>query len=187
MELAAAFSAANSGSLILAAIASVFTIRYVANLLGEDEDWLHQLSIDMFPETAASGFTVSGKMAWPPLPRTALRICARSSPMNEPPAARHHRSNPLNDSPLRCSPHGHTNAQKFRVWISGQVRRLTAPIRHEMRRRAAVIGRIKAEHPGTGWAAIISKGSTATESSRPLAGGYNFGLLLRWLELLLRP
>jgi hypothetical protein len=34
----------------LAAIASVFTIRYVANLLGEDEDWLHQLSIDMFPE-----------------------------------------------------------------------------------------------------------------------------------------
>jgi len=36
--------------LILAAIASVFTIRYVANLLGEDEDWMHQLSIDMFPE-----------------------------------------------------------------------------------------------------------------------------------------
>jgi len=23
---------------------------YVANLLGEDEDWLHELSIDMFPE-----------------------------------------------------------------------------------------------------------------------------------------
>ena len=63
MELAAAFGAAKSGSLILAAIASVFTIRYVANLLGEDEDWLHQLSIDMFPETAASGFTVSGRMA----------------------------------------------------------------------------------------------------------------------------
>jgi hypothetical protein len=34
----------------LAAIASVFTIDYVANLLGEDEDWLHELSIDMFPE-----------------------------------------------------------------------------------------------------------------------------------------
>src|SRR6516165_8254187 len=50
VELAAAFGAAKSGSLILAAIASVFTIRYVANLLGEDEDWLHQLSIDMFPE-----------------------------------------------------------------------------------------------------------------------------------------
>ena len=33
----------------MAAIASVFTIGYVANLLGEDEDWL-QLSVDMFPE-----------------------------------------------------------------------------------------------------------------------------------------
>jgi hypothetical protein len=34
----------------MAAIAAVFTIGYVANLLGEDEDWLHKLSIDMFPE-----------------------------------------------------------------------------------------------------------------------------------------
>ena len=50
MELAAAFDAAKSGGLILAAIAAVFTIGYVANMLGEDEDWLHDLSIDMFPE-----------------------------------------------------------------------------------------------------------------------------------------
>ena len=50
MELAAALGTAKSGSLIVAAIASVFTIGYVANLLGEDEDWLHELSIDMFPE-----------------------------------------------------------------------------------------------------------------------------------------
>ena len=35
VELAAAFGAAKSGSLILAAFASVFTLRYVANLLGE--------------------------------------------------------------------------------------------------------------------------------------------------------
>jgi hypothetical protein len=28
----------------------VFTIGYVANLLGEDEDWLRELAIDMFPE-----------------------------------------------------------------------------------------------------------------------------------------
>jgi hypothetical protein len=44
---------------------------------------------------------------------------------------------------------GHNHAQKFRVWISGQARRVTAPIRREMRRRAAVepvIGHIKAEH-----------------------------------------
>ena len=34
----------------MAAIAHVFTISYVANLLGEDEDWLFELSTDMFPE-----------------------------------------------------------------------------------------------------------------------------------------
>jgi len=33
---------------------------------------------------------------------------------------------------------GHNHKQKFRVWISGQVRRVTAPIRREMKRRAAV-------------------------------------------------
>ena len=50
MELAAAFGTAKSGGLIMAAIAQVFTIGYVANLLGEDEDWLFELSGDMFPE-----------------------------------------------------------------------------------------------------------------------------------------
>ena len=50
MELATALGTAKSGGLITAAIADVFTIGYVANLLGEDEDWLHELSIDMFPE-----------------------------------------------------------------------------------------------------------------------------------------
>jgi hypothetical protein len=28
----------------------VFTITYVAKMLGEDEEWLHEPSIDMFPE-----------------------------------------------------------------------------------------------------------------------------------------
>jgi hypothetical protein len=44
---------------------------------------------------------------------------------------------------------GHNHQEKFRVWISGQVRRVTAAVRREMRRRAAVepvIGHIKAEH-----------------------------------------
>ncbi len=50
MELATAFDAAKSGGVIVAAIAAVFTIGYVANMLGEDEDWLYELSIDMFPE-----------------------------------------------------------------------------------------------------------------------------------------
>ena len=34
----------------MAAISTVFTIGYVANLLGEDEDWLFELSIGMEPE-----------------------------------------------------------------------------------------------------------------------------------------
>ena len=32
------------------AISHAFTISYVAETLGEDEDWLHELSINMFPE-----------------------------------------------------------------------------------------------------------------------------------------
>ena len=50
MELAAALGTGTSGGLIMAAIAQVFTIGYVANLLGEDQDWLYDLSVDMFPE-----------------------------------------------------------------------------------------------------------------------------------------
>ena len=44
---------------------------------------------------------------------------------------------------------GHNHPHRLRVWISGQVRRVTASIRREMKRRAAVepvIGHVKAEH-----------------------------------------
>jgi hypothetical protein len=46
---------------------------------------------------------------------------------------------------------GQSHPHKFRVWISGQVRHVTAAIRREseMRRKAAVepvIGHVKAEH-----------------------------------------
>jgi hypothetical protein len=50
MELAAAPGTAKAGGLIMAAIAHVFTISYVANQLDEDEDWLRELSTDIFPE-----------------------------------------------------------------------------------------------------------------------------------------
>jgi hypothetical protein len=50
VELATALGTEKSGSLIVAAIRAVFTIAYVANLLGEDEDWLFDLASDMFPE-----------------------------------------------------------------------------------------------------------------------------------------
>jgi hypothetical protein len=50
VELAAASDNRPSGSLTLAAISAVFTITRVAEILGEDENRLHELSIDMFPE-----------------------------------------------------------------------------------------------------------------------------------------
>src|ERR1700675_4775387 len=50
MELATRFGTAKSGGVIVAAIAAVFTIGYVADQLGEDADWLFDLSIDMVPE-----------------------------------------------------------------------------------------------------------------------------------------
>jgi hypothetical protein len=34
----------------MAAISHVFTISRVAKMLGEDEDWLHDISIEMDPE-----------------------------------------------------------------------------------------------------------------------------------------
>jgi hypothetical protein len=43
-------SARQSGGLTVATISVVFTIGHVAKMLGEDEDWLHELSINMFPE-----------------------------------------------------------------------------------------------------------------------------------------
>jgi IS5 family transposase len=81
---------------------------------------------------------------------------------------------------------GHNHAQKFRVWISGQVQRVTAPIRREMRRRAAiepVIGHIKAEHR---MGRNYLKGRDGDRINAVLAAaGYNFSLLLRWLELMI--
>jgi hypothetical protein len=50
MELAAKRSVAQPSRLIMAANSAVFTIGYLANLLGENEDWLFDLSTDMFSE-----------------------------------------------------------------------------------------------------------------------------------------
>jgi hypothetical protein len=84
VELAAALGTAKSGSLIVAAIASVFTIGYVANLLREDEDWLHELSIDMFPEdgrlwvygVGGAKMLLSGSLS-SPFPRPREQLTAR--------------------------------------------------------------------------------------------------------------
>ena len=48
--MALAAGTAQPSSLTVAAITAVFTIGHVARMLGENEDWLHELSIDMEPE-----------------------------------------------------------------------------------------------------------------------------------------
>jgi transposase, IS5 family len=82
---------------------------------------------------------------------------------------------------------GHSYANKFRVWISGQVRRVTATIRREMKRRAAVepvIGHLKSDHRLD---RNYLKGYHGDRINAVLAAaGYNFRLLLRWLATLLR-
>jgi IS5 family transposase len=82
---------------------------------------------------------------------------------------------------------GHNHSNRFQVWISGQVRRVTKTIRREMRRRAAIepmIGHIKLEHR---MERNYLKGRAGDRNNAVLAAaGYNFSLLLRWLRLLLR-
>jgi IS5 family transposase len=82
---------------------------------------------------------------------------------------------------------GHNHPHKFRVWITGQVRRVTRPIRREMKRRAAVepvIGHLKAEHRMD---RNHLKGRAGDRANAVLAAaGYNFALLLRWLGRLWR-
>jgi len=81
---------------------------------------------------------------------------------------------------------GHNHPNRFRVWISGQTRRVTRTIRREMRRRAAVepvIGHLKAEHR---MGRNHLKGRDGDRLNALLAAvGYNFHLLLRWLAELL--
>ncbi|MBS7705200.1 hypothetical protein [Chelatococcus asaccharovorans] len=39
----------------MAAVSHLFTLAYVAELLGEGEDWLHEISIEMEPEDGLIG------------------------------------------------------------------------------------------------------------------------------------
>jgi hypothetical protein len=82
---------------------------------------------------------------------------------------------------------GHNHPDRFKVWITGQVRRVTKAIRREMRRRAAiepVIGHLKDDHR---LRRNHLKGRNGDRINAMLAAaGYNFSLLLRWFEELLR-
>jgi len=56
----------------MAAISTVFTIGYVANLLGEDEDWLFELSIGMEPEDGSLWVYGIGEDAVPAFTRDGI-------------------------------------------------------------------------------------------------------------------
>ena len=102
MELAAALGAAQPGGLILAAIASVFTIGYLANLLGKDEDWLHEL-----PEDGCLHVYGVGEDGVAAFTEYGIECFGKSSPIKEPLETRRRRSSRQNSLPLRCSPHAY--------------------------------------------------------------------------------
>jgi IS5 family transposase len=75
---------------------------------------------------------------------------------------------------------------RFRVFTSGQKRRMTPAIKRELRRRSAVepvIGHLKAEHR-MGRNYLWHRDGDATNAVLA-AVGYNFRRLIRWLRLLL--
>ena len=74
---------------------------------------------------------------------------------------------------------------KFRVFTSGQKRRVTPKIKRELRRRSAiepVIGHLKSEHR-MGCNYLWHRQGDASNAVLA-AVGYNFRRLIRWLELL---
>jgi transposase, IS5 family len=75
---------------------------------------------------------------------------------------------------------------KFKVYVSGQRRRVTETIKRELRRRSAiepVIGHAKAEHR-MGRNFLAGREGDAANAVLA-AAGYNFRRLLEWLALLL--
>src|SRR5262249_24393847 len=75
---------------------------------------------------------------------------------------------------------GQNYPNRFKVWISGQVRRVTKAIRRQMRRRAAIepgIGHLKEDHR---MGRNYLTGRDGDRITAVLAAsGYNFSLLLR--------
>ena len=83
--------------------------------------------------------------------------------------------------------HNAPKDQRFKVYVAGQKRGLTAAIKRAFRRRSAVeptIGHLKNEHR-MGRNHLAGRAGDAINAVLA-AAGYNFRLLLRWLALLLR-
>ena len=82
---------------------------------------------------------------------------------------------------------GHGYANKFKIWITGQARRVTASIKREMKRRAAIepiIGHVKNEHRMD--RNYLHHRSGDRINALLAAIGFNFHLLLRWFAAFLR-
>jgi IS5 family transposase len=82
--------------------------------------------------------------------------------------------------------HNAPKGYRFRVFTSGQKRRVTPAIKREMRRRAAaepVIGHIKNEHRMNRNYLAHAEGDAV--NAILAAAGYNFSLILKWLSDLL--
>ena len=83
--------------------------------------------------------------------------------------------------------HNAPPSHRFKIYTSGQKRRVTPQIKRELKRRAAVepvIGHLKAEHR-MGCNHLAHRAGDAINAMLA-AVGYNFHILLRWLSLLLR-
>jgi hypothetical protein len=93
VELATSFGARQSGSLTLAAISHVFTLKYVAEKLGEDEEWLWDLQIDMDPEDGCLWVHAPVTRASRASPPTASSASNKSLQTKERPAGHHPNSN----------------------------------------------------------------------------------------------
>ena len=82
---------------------------------------------------------------------------------------------------------GHSYENKFKIWITGQSRRVTPSIKREMKRRAAIepiIGHVKNEHRmGRNY---LHHHEGDRTNALLAAIGFNFHLLLRWFAAFLR-
>lgn len=63
----------------MAAVVHVFSLAYVAELLGDDEDWLHDISVEMEPEDGFKGVRGDGDEYTPAFTDFGIKTCASSS------------------------------------------------------------------------------------------------------------
>lgn len=86
MELAPRRRGGQPGSVTVAGIPYVFTICHVAKMLGEDEEWLRQISINMDPEEGCRWVIGAGEDGCPAFTEYGIE-CLRQIIVEERPLA----------------------------------------------------------------------------------------------------